>query len=142
MEDTVKLAGILAKHGVDLIDCSSGGNHPAQKIAAGPLQVTGGAYQAQYAAAVRSVYGVNGTETLKGHPSILVAAVGGIRNGEVAEEVLQQGQADVVFVGRQFQKDPATIWTFAEQLGVQIKVAHQIEWAFRGRGVIGKGKAA
>lgn len=36
VEDTIKLANILAQRGVDLLDVSSGGNHPAQKITTGP----------------------------------------------------------------------------------------------------------
>ena len=36
VEDTIKLAEILATKGVDLLDVSSGGNHPKQKITAGP----------------------------------------------------------------------------------------------------------
>ena len=43
VEDTVKLAEILAERGVDLLDVSSGGLHPKQKIESGPL---GSAYQA------------------------------------------------------------------------------------------------
>lgn len=49
-----------------------------------------------------------------------------------------QGQADAVFVGRQFQKNPGSVWAFAEELGVKITVAHQIEWGFIGRGGIGR----
>ena len=40
IEDTVRLAGILAEKGVDLLDVSSGGLHPKQKKKIGP------AYQA------------------------------------------------------------------------------------------------
>lgn len=36
VDDTVKLAEILASKGVDLLDCSSGGLDPRQKIKAGP----------------------------------------------------------------------------------------------------------
>ena len=36
VEDTVKLAEILADMGVDLLDVSSGGNHPKQKVKTGP----------------------------------------------------------------------------------------------------------
>jgi 2,4-dienoyl-CoA reductase-like NADH-dependent reductase (Old Yellow Enzyme family) len=36
VEDTIKLAEILAERGVDLIDVSTGGNHPKQQIKAGP----------------------------------------------------------------------------------------------------------
>ena len=36
VEDTVRLAEILAEKGVDLLDVSSAGNHPSQKIKTGP----------------------------------------------------------------------------------------------------------
>ena len=53
----------------------------------------------------------------------------------VAQRVLDEDAADVVFVGRAFQKNPGTVWKFAEDLGVLITQAHQIEWGFIGRGV-------
>ena len=36
VDDTVRLAGIIAEKGVDLIDISSGGNHPKQQVKTGP----------------------------------------------------------------------------------------------------------
>ena len=36
VEDTVRLAETLADIGVDLLDVSSGGNHPSQKVKTGP----------------------------------------------------------------------------------------------------------
>lgn len=135
IEDTVRFAGILAEHGVDLIDVSSGGNHSAQSIKVGPLLHTPSAYQAHFSEAIRKEHGVEvGAATKEGKKGIFVGAVGGIRTGTIANEVLESEQADVSFVGRQFQKDPGTVWTFAEDLGVEVKVAHQIEWGFRGRG--------
>ncbi|OBZ71413.1 putative NADPH dehydrogenase C23G7.10c [Grifola frondosa] len=122
VDDTVRLAGALAAHGVDLIDVSSGGLHAQQKIKGGP------AYQAPFAEEVKKAHG----------DSILVASVGNITDGHIAQGVLDKGQADVVFVGRQFQKNPGTVWAFAEDLGVDITVAHQIEWGFMGRGGIGR----
>ncbi len=71
---------------------------------------------------------------------IIVGAVGGINNGKLAQRILDEGKADVVFVGRLFQKNPGAVWQFAEDLGVRITAAHQIEWAFFGRGV-GRAKA-
>ncbi|KAF7980703.1 hypothetical protein HWV62_37161 [Athelia sp. TMB] len=118
--DTVRLAPLLAEHGVDLLDVSSGGSHPKQKIkgyGAGP-------YQMQFAAAVKKVVG----------EKLIVGSVGGIETGKMAQEILETGQADVAFVGRWFQKNPALVWTFAEDLGVDIFVAHQVEWGFKGRG--------
>jgi len=120
--DTVKLAPILAEHGVDLLDVSSGGIHPAQKFKPGPLM------QVPLSDAVKKAHG----------DKILVGAVGQITNGHLAQKVLDQDSADVIFVGRQFQKNPGTVWAFAEDLGVTITVAHQIEWGFAGRGGVGR----
>ncbi|KAI0643110.1 FMN-linked oxidoreductase [Trametes meyenii] len=121
-EDTVRLAGILAEHGVDFLDVSTGGLHPAQKIKGGP------AYQAPFAEAVKKALG----------DKILVGSVGVITDGKTAQGVLDKGQADVVLVGRQFQKNPGTVWAFAEDLGVTLTQAHQIEWGWMGRGKLGR----
>lgn len=41
---------------------------------------------------------------------------------------------DLVIVGRQFQKNPGTVFAFADDLGVDVKMPHQIGWGFKGRG--------
>ncbi|KAI6011495.1 hypothetical protein BKA83DRAFT_4573526 [Pisolithus microcarpus] len=117
-EDTVKLASILADHGVDLLDVSSGGNSPKAVVVRKAV-----AYQAPFAEAVKKAVG----------DRILVGAVGSITNGHIAQEVLDKGQADIVSVGRQFQKNPFSVWAFASDVGVAIKLANQIEWPFAGR---------
>jgi 2,4-dienoyl-CoA reductase-like NADH-dependent reductase (Old Yellow Enzyme family) len=94
VEDTVKLAGILAEHGVDFLDVSSGGNHPKAIMKFGP------AYQAPFAHAVKQVVG----------DKLVVGSVGSITTGKIAQDVLDKGQADVILVGRHFQKNPATVW--------------------------------
>ncbi|THG96980.1 hypothetical protein EW026_g4953 [Hermanssonia centrifuga] len=127
VSDTVKLAPLLAAHGVDLLDVSSAGNHPLQSL--GPIR-TVEAYQSDLSAEIKAAVG----------DKIIVSAVGGIDNGKLAQRILDEGKADVIFVGRQFQRNPGTVWLFAEDLGVRIKAAHQIEWAFFGRGV-GRTKA-
>ncbi|KAF7972070.1 hypothetical protein HWV62_19141 [Athelia sp. TMB] len=83
-----------------------------------------GPYQTHLAAAVKGAVG----------GALVVGAMGGIRTGAAAQAVLAKGEADVVFVGRWFQRDPALVWTFAEELGVEVFVARQIEWGFKGRG--------
>lgn len=138
LEQTIKLSGILAAHGVDLLDVSSGGLHPSQRIVRddGSIEdVPTLSYQAPFSGAVKKV---NGTGTPAG---LFVGAVGEIRTGPIAEEVLEKGMSDVVFVARQFQRDPATVLTFAEQLGVRVKVAHQIEWGL-GYSASGRGRRA
>lgn len=122
-EDTIKIAPILAEHGVDFIDVSTGGNNPLGK--SHPLRnlKAGGAYQAPFAEAVKKAAG----------SKIFVGAVGTIVNGHLAQGVLDKDQADVALVGRQFQKNPGTVWAFADDLGVELHHAHQIGWGFQGR---------
>lgn len=124
LKDTVRLASILAKHGVDFLDISSGGNHKAQKIDIAGIV----APHAPFSEAVKREVG----------DSLIVGAVGGITDGHIAQEILDKGQADAILVGRQFQKNPGAVWAFADDLGVEIKVAHQIEWGWKGRGIGGK----
>jgi 2,4-dienoyl-CoA reductase-like NADH-dependent reductase (Old Yellow Enzyme family) len=116
-EDTVELAHVLVNHGVDLLDVSTGGNDCRQKIQRGHQ------YQVPFAAAVKKSLG----------SKLLVSSVGALHSGISAQDVLETERADVVFVGRQFQKNPGQVWAMAEELGVEIHAAHQIEWAFRGR---------
>ncbi|EKM50272.1 uncharacterized protein PHACADRAFT_105797, partial [Phanerochaete carnosa HHB-10118-sp] len=125
VEDSARLASIIAKHGVDFIDVSSGGIHPLQELPLVRQEGRHAAYQAYLADHIRKA--VNGR--------ILVAAVGGIRDGNVAEEVLANGWADIIFVGRHFQKNPSAVWQFAEDLGVVVTQAPQIKWGFVGRGI-------
>ena len=116
VDNTVELAGILADMGVDLLDVSSGGVHPKQKIKAGP------GYQAPFAKAVKERLG----------DRLAVGTVGSIMSGKLAQRLLDEG-LDLAVVGRMFQKNPALVWTFAEELGVEVKIANQIRWGFRGR---------
>lgn len=117
VEDTVRLAPLLAEHGVDLLDVSSGGNNPAQRIKGGP------GYQAPFAKKVKEAVG----------DKLAVGTVGTITNGPQANKLLEEG-LDLAIVGRMFQKNPGLVWTFAEELGVEISAANQIRWGFGGRG--------
>lgn len=129
INQTIKLASLLSEHGVDLIDVSSAGIHPKQKFAA---LLFDDAFQANLSADIKAALG----------DKILVATVGGIKNGKTAQRVLDNNQADAVFVGRHFQKNPGAVWQFAEDLDVRISVARQIEWGFFGRGVGRKATAS
>ena len=119
VEDTAKLAPILAERGVDLLDVSSGGLHPKMKV-----EKTEKAYQAPLARHVKKVVG----------NKLLITAVGTINDGAEAEKLLEGENLDAIFSGRWFQKNPGLVWQFAEDLGVDIHVANQIKWAFGGRG--------
>ncbi|RPA72060.1 putative NADH-dependent flavin oxidoreductase [Ascobolus immersus RN42] len=129
IEDTVQLAQLIQERavGVDLIDVSSGGNHPLQKLAAVP------GYQVHMAAAIR--------EGLKSLPSysepskrVEVGTVGLITTGTQAEEILQKGDADVILVGRGFLKDRNLVFSWAEELGTEVEYTCQNRWVFQGRG--------
>lgn len=63
---------------------------------------------------------------------MMVGTVGTITNGKQANELLERG-LDLAIVGRYFQKNPGLVWSFAEDLGVEINVANQIRWGFGGR---------
>ncbi|KAM5341785.1 hypothetical protein ACJ41O_014816 [Fusarium nematophilum] len=119
VSDSTKLALLAAERGVDLLDVSSGGVHPQQATGIKP----GAGYQVPLSQEIKE--GVGGW--------ILIAAVGGIKTGTLAEEVLQSG-IDVVFCGRWFQKNPGLVHAFADELGAEVKMANQIGWGFKGRG--------
>lgn len=124
-QDTARLAPILAEHGVDLLDVSSGGIHPKQKV-----EKEEQAYQAPLARLVKKAVG----------DKLLVTSVGSINEGNQAQKLLDEG-LDAIFSGRWFQKNPGLVWNFAEDLGVDIYIANQIKWAFGGRGSGKKGNS-
>jgi len=88
VEEAIRLAGILKEKGVDVIDCSSGGLVPYQKIPVAP------GYQVAFSQRIRSATG------------ILTGAVGVITDAMQAESILVTGQADLVFLARQLLRDP------------------------------------
>jgi 2,4-dienoyl-CoA reductase-like NADH-dependent reductase (Old Yellow Enzyme family) len=85
---SVELARVLKREGVDLIDCSSGGNIPSA-----PMPRTPG-YQVHIADAVRNQAGV------------ATAAVGLISEPKMADEIIRSGKADVVLLAREFMRNP------------------------------------
>lgn len=115
VDQSVEFAHILAARGVDLLDVSSAGNDPRQKIASGP------GYQAPFAKTIKEAVG----------DKLIVGTVGSITCGTQANELLEEG-IDLVLVGRMFQKNPGLVWQFAEDLDVQIVMPHQIAWGFGG----------
>lgn len=100
-EDSRWLAGHLAEHGVDLVDVSSAANTPAVP----PVPLEQG-YQVPLAEEVRA------------SGAVLAGAVGLISDPEFAEQVLVDGRADVVFLGRAGLREPAWPQRAAAELGV------------------------
>jgi 2,4-dienoyl-CoA reductase-like NADH-dependent reductase (Old Yellow Enzyme family) len=89
VEDSVALARTLKATGlVDLIDASSGGLDPRQRIPAYP------GYQVPFA------------ERIRREAAIATAAVGLISAPETAEEIIANGRADLVVLGRMLLNDP------------------------------------
>ncbi|GAA3440408.1 NADH:flavin oxidoreductase/NADH oxidase [Kutzneria kofuensis] len=102
-DDTVRLSRLLADHGVDLIDVSSGGVSTAQRI---PL-VPG--YQVPFAQWVRA------------EAKVPTAAVGLITEPRQAEQIVATGAADVVFLARALLRDPHWPLNAARVLGGDIE---------------------
>jgi 2,4-dienoyl-CoA reductase-like NADH-dependent reductase (Old Yellow Enzyme family) len=104
IEDSIALARLLKPEGVDLIDCSSGGNVPAAKIPAGPN------YQVPFAQAIRT------------QANVPTAAVGMITEPRQAAAIIESGQADLVFMARGALRDPYFPYHAARELGVPEKL--------------------
>jgi 2,4-dienoyl-CoA reductase-like NADH-dependent reductase (Old Yellow Enzyme family) len=111
VDDSVKLSYELKDKGIDLIDCSSGGNVPGVKIPAGPL------YQLPFA------------ERIKQATGLLTGAVGIITTPHQAEEIISGQKADIILLARQFLRDPYFPLHAAKKLGVEIKWPVQYERA-------------
>jgi 2,4-dienoyl-CoA reductase-like NADH-dependent reductase (Old Yellow Enzyme family) len=102
IEQAVELARSLRPLGVDLVDCSSGGNVADAKIPIGP------GYQVQFAERIRRDAG------------ILTGAVGMITDPHQADEIIRKGQADVVLLAREMLRDPYWPLHAAAELGKPI----------------------
>jgi 2,4-dienoyl-CoA reductase-like NADH-dependent reductase (Old Yellow Enzyme family) len=109
IEDSIALAKILKDKGVDLIDCSSGGN----ALARIPLKP---GYQVEFAEAVRKT-------------GILTGAVGLITQANQADDIIQTGQADMIIIAREFLRDPHFPLRAAHELGHEVKWPVQYERA-------------
>ncbi len=111
VEDSIALANILKNKGVDLIDCSTGGNTPGVKIPIGPL------YQLSFATQIKKATGMR------------TGAVGIITKPQEAEMIIANEEADVVLLARQFLRDPYFPLHAAKELGVDVPWPSQYERA-------------
>lgn len=103
-DDSLVLAHALKIAGVDLVDCSSGGN--MKQGATNSNLARGPGYQ------------VSLSENIRHKADIPTAAVGMIRTPNYAEELLQQGKADLIFIGRQILFNPFWVRHAAWAFGV------------------------
>ncbi len=102
LPQSVALARLLKAAGVDLVDCSSGGNVSGARIPLGP------GYQTPFADEIRR------------QASILTGAVGLITTAVQAEHIVFTGQADAVFIARELLRDPYFPLRAARELGQDI----------------------
>jgi 2,4-dienoyl-CoA reductase-like NADH-dependent reductase (Old Yellow Enzyme family) len=102
IEQSVELARQLKELGVDLMDCSSGGNVPRAQIPVGP------GYQTAFADQIRR------------EAKILTGAVGMITSPIQAEQIITTGQADAVIIAREFLRDPYWPLRAARELGQSV----------------------
>ena len=110
-DDSVALGKLLIAKGVDLIDCSSGGNVAAAKI---PLKP---GYQVEFA------------EKVKKDGGILTGAVGLITEAQQADIIIREGQADMIFMARELLRDPYFPLRAEHELGQEVKWPVQYERA-------------
>lgn len=109
--DSVALASVLKEKGIDVVDCSSGGNVPHAQIPVSP------GYHVPFAEKVRREAG------------IATAAVGLITSAEQAEAILTSGQADLILMAREFLRDPYFPLHAAYALGEDVAWPIQYERA-------------
>jgi 2,4-dienoyl-CoA reductase-like NADH-dependent reductase (Old Yellow Enzyme family) len=104
VEQSIELCRRLAARGVDLIDCSSGGNVSTAQIPIGP------GYQTMFAARIRK------------EAAIATGTVGMITSPAQADHVIRTGQADCVLLARELLRDPYWPLRAARELG------HPVPW--------------
>ena len=102
IEESVELARMLRPLGVDLVDCSSGGNVATAKIPVGP------AYQTPFADRIRRDAGIP------------TGTVGMITESGQADQILRAGQADLIIMAREMLRNPYWPLSAAGELGQTI----------------------
>lgn len=132
LECTTQLAKLLPDFGIDLLDVSSGGNHPSQSMDMFRIKD----YQTRNAASIRKAVRSEGK-------SLLIGAVGLITEAEQARDLLEEREAtigeeaqamkeltdakaggeahaDLVLIARQFMREPEWVLRVAAKLGVDV----------------------
>ena len=107
IDDSVKFAALLKEAGIDIIDCSSGGNVMKAEIPLGP------GYQVPFA------------ERIKKESGIMTGAVGLITSPEQADQIIRSGQADIILMGRELLRNPYWPQKAAKKLGFDIEIPKQ-----------------
>ena len=87
IENSIELCKRLKESGVDLIDVSSGGTSSGAPVPVGP------GYQVPFASRIRNEAGIQ------------TGAVGLITEAEQAESIISNGEADAIFMAREFLRN-------------------------------------
>lgn len=111
IEESIRLSSMLKEKGVDVVDTSSGGLTLAQQIPLSP------GYQVQFAAAIKKQTGIT------------TNAVGLITSAKQAEAILQNEEADLIFLARELLRNPYFPLHAAFELGDDVKWPSQYERA-------------
>jgi 2,4-dienoyl-CoA reductase-like NADH-dependent reductase (Old Yellow Enzyme family) len=115
LPQSVALSKLMKQAGVDLVDVSSGGNHPAQQIPLGP------GYQVPH------------SETIHRQAEIPTAAVGMITEPAQADQIIRTGQASLVLLARELLRNPYWPLHAAETLRQQVPWTVQYARAASGK---------
>jgi len=113
VDDHVELSKLLKNVGVDLIDCSSGGNVPAKLS---PFTN----YQVPYA------------ERVINEAGLLAGAVGMITDPIKANQIVEERRGDIVLIGRAVLREPFWPIQAAKALGHKVETAPQYKYGFWG----------
>jgi 2,4-dienoyl-CoA reductase-like NADH-dependent reductase (Old Yellow Enzyme family) len=103
INQSVQLAKWLKEVGIDLIDCSTGGNVKNAKIPLAP------GYQIPF------------SDRIKKEVGILTGGVGLITTPEQAEEIISSGKADIILMARQMLREPYFALHAAKKLNIDLK---------------------
>lgn len=136
VEDTIRLAKLVSPLGVDLLDVSTGGNHPTQTV--NPFMTKD--YQTKIAAQIRKSVRESGSK-------LLIGAVGMITEAEQARDLVEadrllaqeaadarhatqataeeEPSADILLIGRQFLREPEWVLRVAWKLGLDVSWPNQ-----------------
>lgn len=110
LQDSIDLADRLRREGVDLIDCSSGGTTPDAQIPAGP------AFQTPFATAIRN------------EAHIASAAVGFLTDPAQVNGIIERGEADLIFMAREYLRDPYFPRRAAVELGLREHLTPPVQY--------------
>ncbi len=111
IDESIEVARLAQAVGVDLVDCSSGGNSLTAQPAVGP------GYQVPFADAIRRATGIP------------TAAVGMISEATHADEIVRNGRADLVLLGRASLRNAYWPAHAARQLGFMEQVGWPVQYA-------------